>query len=55
MILDEECLRPGAQDDNRIVIHMDKAFKNNEHYFSHAVRAKQLQNQREFQVREGGR
>ena len=53
MILDEECLRPGAEDDTRIVIHMDKAFKNNEHYLSHAVRAKQLQNQREFQVREG--
>lgn len=50
VILDEECLRPGAQDDSRVVIHMDKTFKSNEHYLSHAVRAKQLKNQKEFQV-----
>ena len=51
MILDEECLRPGAEDDKRVVIHMDKTFKNNDHYLSHTVRAKQLKNQQEFQVR----
>jgi myosin-1 len=50
-ILDEECLRPGTDNDSRVVIHMDKAFKNNEHYLSHAARAKQLQNQREFQIK----
>ena len=49
-ILDEECLRPGAEDDKRVVIHMDKALKSNDHYFSHANRAKNLKNQQEFQV-----
>lgn len=49
-ILDEECLRPGADNDSRVVIHMDKAFRSNVHYLSHAVRAKQLQNQQQFQV-----
>ena len=49
-ILDEECLRPGSEDDSRAVIHMDKTFKSNAHYFSHAVKAKQLKNQKEFQA-----
>ena len=50
MILDEECLRPGAEDDKRVVIHMDKTFKRSGHYLSHTVGAKQLKNQQEFQV-----
>ena len=50
VILDEECLRPGADDDKRVVIHMDKTFKNNDYYMSHASRAKNLKIQQEFQV-----
>ena len=49
-ILDEECLRPGAEDDSRVVIHMDRAFKENEYYLSHSNGARHLQNQLEFQV-----
>ena len=50
VILDEACLRPGAEDDKRVVIHMDKTFRTNPHYLSHANRAKNLKNQLEFQV-----
>ena len=49
-ILDEECLRPGAEDDKRIVIHMDKTFKSNPHYLSLTKGARNLKNQQEFQV-----
>lgn len=51
MILDEECLRPGAEDDKRVVIHMDKTFKNNPHYLSNVTnRAKHLKIHEEFQA-----
>lgn len=50
-IIDEECLRPGAEDDKRVVIHMDKAFKGNAHYLSVGVsRALTIKHQQEFQV-----
>ena len=51
MILDEECLRPGAEDDKRVVIHMDKTFKNSPYYLSNGNnKAKNLRIHEEFQV-----
>ena len=51
VILDEECLRPGAEDDKRVVIHMDKTFKNSPYYLSNGnSKAKNLRIHEEFQV-----
>jgi len=51
IVLDEECLRPGPENDERVVIHMDKTFAKHEHYFSHGTGKKELRNRQEFQVR----
>lgn len=50
-IMDEECLRPGEDNDERILIHMDKVHAKHDHYFSHAKGHKDLKRGEEFKIR----
>nr|WEL12765.1 myosin class I A [Halisarca dujardinii] len=50
-IMDEECLRPGDDNDERILIHMDKVHAKHDHYYSHAKGHKDLKRGEEFKIR----
>lgn len=50
-ILDEECVRPGPAEDDRLVIHLDKTFPKHKHYLSHQTGKRELRLRKEFQIR----
>ena len=49
-ILDEECIRPGEDDDRRVLMHMNKKLSDHAHYSSNATGVKELQREVEFRV-----
>ena len=49
-ILDEECIRPGEDDDRRVLMHMNKKLSDHAHYSSNATGARELQREVEFRV-----
>ena len=49
-ILDEECIRPGEDDDRRVLMHMNKKLADHPHYSSNATGVKELQREVEFRV-----
>ena len=49
-ILDEECIRPGEDDDRRVLMHMNKKLADHAHYSSNATGARELQREVEFKV-----
>ena len=49
-ILDEECIRPGEDDDRRVLMHMNKKLADHPHYGSNATGVKELQREVEFKV-----
>ena len=49
-ILDEECIRPGEDDDRRVLMHMNKKLADHAHYSSNATGVKELQREVEFRV-----
>ena len=49
-ILDEECIRPGEDDDRRVLMHMNKKLSDHVHYSSNATGMKELQREVEFRV-----
>ena len=49
-ILDEECIRPGEDNDRRVLMHMNKKLGDHAHYSSNATGVKELQREVEFRV-----
>ncbi|XP_065909856.1 unconventional myosin-Id-like [Dysidea avara] len=50
-ILDEECIRPGEDDDRRVLMHMNKKLADHPHYASNATGVRELQREVEFRIK----